>query len=642
MIKENKIIYAVLMMGSVAFVLFPMLASGTEYILPKMKAEWSNTLVHTAPSPYFPGPNFRGRFGNSTTLTLKLTGLPSHTSFRIEFDLYIINSWDGNWVGSVLGPDYWRLIIDDTQVLNTTFCNGAGNNRQAYPGDYPASNPSRTGAVQNNVLDFPSELPNVGNYGDAIYSLDYTVDHSDRQIIVSFISEGLQQMLDESWGIDKVVVTTYSNGTPQLVYSNDFDTTYSGIVAATHTHSEFSDDDGYSLIGTLLSWIDDKLNGELGVCNISAHAKIETTTGEMPWGEAAFALTGNVRPIRGEEWGDEVDTNDNGFVDTQTGHASVFNIDDSSNNPIYVENYSDGSGTVSAQAYSTLLDNAAGRGALVWANHPCHHFYSWSPRFSEVYQDVDANQDGDYYDAGDWLKGIEGRMIGTEVWTEDWGAVLVNNQGAVDWWQEMLSLGKRKVVGIAASDYHINLRSILTPCSRVYAPTNSAEDVAAAIRAGRVVMAESVNSAYAILEADADGDGNFETFIGDTIHLYSSGDINFRVKCFGCKKTYRMRIYTDAATYKEVDCEQGTPWVHTFSKSFSSYEKNFVRIEIRKGQSMITMTNPIYINIDLIDRKKTDRETGPVGRIGLTPKKTPKISFGWTSKNGKIILKAFP
>ena len=65
------------------------------------------------------------------------------------------------------------------------------------------------------------------------------------------------------------------------------------------------------------------------------------------------------------------------------------------------------------------------------------------------------------------------------------------------------------------------------------------------------------------------------------------------------EKKYRLRIYTSNSGYEEVDCGRGDPWVYTFLEIFQTGDSDFVRVEFReKGGNMISMTNPIYINID--------------------------------------------
>ena len=81
---------------------------------------WNSIQTNTASS--YTSSTVLGEFiGNPPPpITLSLGSLPSHDSLSIEFDLYIINSWDGN---GTPGPDGWDLELDNTPILETTFSN---------------------------------------------------------------------------------------------------------------------------------------------------------------------------------------------------------------------------------------------------------------------------------------------------------------------------------------------------------------------------------------------------------------------------------------------------------------------------------------------------------------------------------------
>jgi hypothetical protein len=367
-----------------------------------------------------------------------------------------------------------------------------------------------------------------------------------------------------------------------------------GYIAATHVHSVYSD--GFLRVGTILRRVNKKLKKENGgVCNITDHEFDFESVDEWTWTDEDFRVTGKVNPVRGEEWGRQVDTDNDGHSDTETGHCTVFNIDTSSDEPIQMEHESDGSGDVPMETYETFLEKASQRGALVWANHPTNNHLPWRPRVNDFNRD--NKNDKYYYDAGDWVMGIEGRMVGSEVWTGAWHNLVMENQDAVDWWQRVLAEGKRKVVGMAGSDYHWS-QDILGPCDRVYAKSNSPEDMAAAIKKGRVIMVKNQKSPFAVLEADANGDGIYGVFSGDTIGVGGTREVTFRITCYDSKKKNRLRIYTSSSGYQEVKCRRGDPWVYTFSDMFQADDTDFVRVEFRKKDgNMISMTNPIYINI---------------------------------------------
>ena len=136
------------------------------------------------------------------TVALTLDHLPPHRRLRIEFDLYILKSWDGD--NPHYGPDRWTLSVGDGPVLvDTTFSNNhkTGNydlSLQAYPA---ANSPAQTGASAVNTLGFQF-------FGDAVYHLSYTFDHTAPSVRFNFSSslfEG-KGTEDESWGLDNVRV----------------------------------------------------------------------------------------------------------------------------------------------------------------------------------------------------------------------------------------------------------------------------------------------------------------------------------------------------------------------------------------------------------------------------------------------------
>ena len=89
-----------------------------------MGPEWSSKAVATSPN----GRHFLGEFGNQK-VSLTLKGLPAHNIVTVQFDLYIIETWDGN--NSSFGPDVWRLDVDGgPTLLHTTFSKSA-------PDDFP-------------------------------------------------------------------------------------------------------------------------------------------------------------------------------------------------------------------------------------------------------------------------------------------------------------------------------------------------------------------------------------------------------------------------------------------------------------------------------------------------------------------------
>ncbi|MBN2473948.1 MAG: M10 family metallopeptidase C-terminal domain-containing protein [Pirellulales bacterium] len=173
--------------------------------------EWSNNSIDGTPS----GRKFLGQFG-SEAVVLDLAGLPSHETVTVEFDLYVIRSWNGNQVidlsGQRIGPDRWSLGVEGGATLvDTTLSNSdapIGPYNQAYPDDYGVGDyPPRTGAAENNTLGYyySGEYPM-----DSVYHLRYTFAHHEDYLKLNFAAMGIEA--DETWGLDNMVVIAGSDG----------------------------------------------------------------------------------------------------------------------------------------------------------------------------------------------------------------------------------------------------------------------------------------------------------------------------------------------------------------------------------------------------------------------------------------------
>jgi len=159
-------------------------------------SEWNITTTDVTPVG---NRRFLGQFGNDT-VTLSLNNLPAHRAVTVSFDLFILKSWDGN--NNDTGPDIWRLGAGGQFFLNTTFSNVGYD--QAYPGGYPGGSfPSYTGAQEIDTLGYTY-------YGDSVYLLRFTIPHTANNLALQLSASGLQEIKDESWGLDNVLVTVDS------------------------------------------------------------------------------------------------------------------------------------------------------------------------------------------------------------------------------------------------------------------------------------------------------------------------------------------------------------------------------------------------------------------------------------------------
>jgi hypothetical protein len=161
--------------------------------------EWSNTAREATPVG---GREFLGRFGNGT-VRLSLNTLPPHSVVTVSFNLFVIQSWDGEGTCNSSGPDLWNFAIPGVRtLLNTTFANFNGC-AQSFPDNFGAgSHPAYTGAAEIYTLGYSW----LGTRTDGVYRLTFTVPHSGSSIAMDFTGANLQGVGDESWGLDDVVV----------------------------------------------------------------------------------------------------------------------------------------------------------------------------------------------------------------------------------------------------------------------------------------------------------------------------------------------------------------------------------------------------------------------------------------------------
>lgn len=154
-------------------------------------SEWSDTTLDATYPQTFT--KFSGRYSNQSQ-TLSLSGLTAGVSYTIGFDLYVIDSWDGNGDGNAV-----VIEADGNQLFNYTFSN--------YNGDPP-----------NQPQSYPSG-PDVGRfdmgfagYVDAIYRrIEVSFIAGGTSTAITFRGQNVQDISDESWGIDNVSVKKTSD-----------------------------------------------------------------------------------------------------------------------------------------------------------------------------------------------------------------------------------------------------------------------------------------------------------------------------------------------------------------------------------------------------------------------------------------------
>ena len=161
-------------------------------------AGWSTSGIATTPS----GESFLGELGNETS-TLSLGGLATHDSVTVEFDLYILKSWDGSGQ-YCCGPDTFSFMLNNTNVFQDTFSN--------------TSSAGNFGTFTNSADAVQTGTNTLGYsfWGDSTYHFSFTTtDTLGSDIFLDFSASGLQGLADESWGLDNVVVSTTVTAVPE-------------------------------------------------------------------------------------------------------------------------------------------------------------------------------------------------------------------------------------------------------------------------------------------------------------------------------------------------------------------------------------------------------------------------------------------
>jgi hypothetical protein len=177
-------------------------------------SDWSVTGTSTTPGTLaHPADAFLGEFGlGNNTDTLTLTGLDPYTTGTVTFDLYAIQSLDGNGEFGG-GPDDFSVDSGSTTLIATNFANFPGNT-QAYPDSIApigagADNAPDTGAVEVNTLGYTFD----GSPMDAVFDLSATFASTGSTLSLVFNFDSNEDLAtNEGFGIDNISVST--DGTP--------------------------------------------------------------------------------------------------------------------------------------------------------------------------------------------------------------------------------------------------------------------------------------------------------------------------------------------------------------------------------------------------------------------------------------------
>lgn len=165
---------------------------------------------------------------NNSGFTVLLNNIGSHDFIFVSFDLYIHDSWDGNFNNIEPDqPDAWfielRPEIDSfantpNLIYKTSFSNSVCNTifclRQSYPNSFPFENPPRKGASQ--LLPGLCSLASESD-GTSMYKIEKGFEHHGNALILRFYDKLFQpnalngdEKCDESWSMGNLKIRVIS------------------------------------------------------------------------------------------------------------------------------------------------------------------------------------------------------------------------------------------------------------------------------------------------------------------------------------------------------------------------------------------------------------------------------------------------
>jgi len=189
---------------------------------PNLVDRWSSTSSGTIAGPVGwqttpSGKAYLGPF-NQQALTLSLDKLPAHKHLRVEIELFVIGSWDGN--GSFgAGPDILDISLPGRgALLHSSFFNNTDDGAertplQSYPDPFAFGfHKGFARAAETRTLGFSEVWSGKTYHRDAVYKLSYTFEHdlSSLNLVFSGMTvpqyAGMGLLDEERWGLGSVKV----------------------------------------------------------------------------------------------------------------------------------------------------------------------------------------------------------------------------------------------------------------------------------------------------------------------------------------------------------------------------------------------------------------------------------------------------
>lgn len=210
-----------------------------------------------------------------------------------------------------------------------------------------------------------------------------------------------------------------------------------------------------------------------------------------------------------------------------------------------------------------------------------------------------------------WKSGWDSRINAIEVWSNwyfvanadsdsraqaafsdanDRESMFFNSQ-AIKWWDSLLRSGYRIPLA-ASSDYHRWPQKLSSPCTLVLAKDKKEESLLAALRAGRTVGVKGPGSARIVLEADRDGDGQFESIVGDSFAART--DVALRATVVN-GRNMTLSLHTSQGQLVETKVPENR-WSKVFTLS-PGHRYAWARLDSKITDMVLqSITSPIYVD----------------------------------------------
>jgi hypothetical protein len=259
--------------------------------------------------------------------------------------------------------------------------------------------------------------------------------------------------------------------------------------------------------------------------------------------------------VKGMEWNAWSE-----FGQKVLGHACILGMEGDQNLP-------------AGASLDEMLAAATARKATIIINHP----FCWRLSWQQAEPDPRAHA--------------------VEVWNGWWYLVkpLMNNDTALAWWEESLKKGRR-LTAVAGTDNHGQVYDdIARNVNMVFAETHDQEGILKGIREGHVSITGGIHDGCVYLEGDKDGDGTYDSMMGDLLPRPANGQVTVRARVLG-GQGQQVVFYTaqGRVAVKNVSSQNDTIPLTVTLRDGHDYVRAELRPDANLPWSMSSVSNPIY------------------------------------------------